>query len=109
MINLRKREIKMMKLRIVEKNDYLYNLEDEINNKYVMSLDFLDIGNSPKVDNYICMNEELLNPKYDGYSTFYTFGSLDSQYGKNDIELDDIDVIKLVMDEKEIYLKRLYG
>lgn len=99
----------MMKLRIVEKNNYLYNLEDEVNNKYIINFEFLDIGNNPDVGNYICMNEELLNPKYDGYSTFYTFGSLDSQYGKKDIKLNDIDVVKLVMDEKEIYLKRLYG
>ena len=55
------------------------------------------------------MSEELLKKNYEGYNTNYTFGGLDSIYGKKDIELTDIDVIKLVIDKKEIYLKRLYG
>ena len=49
------------------------------------------------------MNEELLKKNYEGYNTNYTFGGLDSIYGKKDIELTDIDVIKLVIDKKEIY------
>ena len=55
------------------------------------------------------MNEELLKKNYEGYNTNYTFGGLDSKKRKKDIELTDIDVIKLVIDKKEIYLKRLYG
>lgn len=58
---------------------------------------------------YICIAEELLNPKYEGYSTSYTFGSLESIYGKENILINDIDIIKVIIDEKEIYLKRLYG
>lgn len=55
------------------------------------------------------MNKELLNSKYEGYSTIYTFGDLKSKYGKTNISLDDIDVIKVILDKTEIYLKRLYG
>jgi hypothetical protein len=63
----------------------------------------------PKVEDVIYINKELLNPKYDGYSTSYTFGNLNSEYGKKDIAMDDIDVIKYVCNDKEIFLKRLYG
>ena len=99
----------MKKLMINSKNKYLHTLMDEEMKEYTLSLDFFDIEDEVQVGNIIYVNEELLNPKYEGFSTSYTFGSLDSQYGKENIQLDDIDVIKLVIDEKEIYLKRLYG
>lgn len=55
------------------------------------------------------MSEELLNPKYEGFSNIYTFGSLESKYGKENISITDIDVIKVAINKLEIYLKRLYG
>ena len=99
----------MKKMEIVDKRNYVYTFEDEEGKPYNINLDFLDIEKKPEIGEYIFFNEELLNPRYDGYSTSYTFGSLDSKYGKNNISLDDVDVIKFVMEEKEIYLKRLYG
>ena len=99
----------MTKLKIVDKKKYEYNLEDENNNKYNLVLDFLDIKDKPKIGDYIYINEKLLNPRYDGYSTRYVFGNLENKYGKENICIDDIDVIKVVMDDLEIYLKRLYG
>lgn len=100
----------MLKLKIIDKNKYVYNLLDEKSErKYEMNLEFLNIENQPEIGNYIYMKKELLNPKYEGYSTSYTFGELESKYGKENIIIEDIDVIKLIEDEKEIYLKRLYG
>ena len=99
----------MTKLKIVDKKNYEYNLEDENNNKYNLVLDFFDIKDKPKIGDYIYMRKDLLNPKYDGYSTRYVFGNLENKYGKENISIDDIDVIKVVMDDLEIYLKRLYG
>ena len=55
------------------------------------------------------MNFNFINPMYDGYSTNYIFGNLDNVYGKPNIDINDIDVIKLVIKHREIYLKRLYG
>jgi len=99
----------MEKLKIVNKNNYVYTLETENKYTYNMNLEFFDIERMPEIGNYIWMNEELLNSMYKGYSTNYTFGNLANKYGKENITLDDIDVIKLLLDEKEIYLKRLYG
>lgn len=98
----------MVKLKILDKNNYEYKLEDEKGKLYKINLEFLDVNN-PLIGNYIYINEELLNPRYDGYSTSYTFGGLKNKYGKKDIPPDDIDVIKIISDNKEIYLKRLYG
>ena len=99
----------MKKLEITSKDNYDYILQDENGNIYNLNLEFLDVEEEIKVGNYINFSEELLDPKYDGYSKSYTFGNLDSKYGKANIELDDIDVIKVEWKDKNIYLKRLYG
>ena len=82
---------------------------DKNNNKYELNLEFNDIEEQPQIGDYIYISAELLNPKYAGYSTSYTFGKLENKYGKENIEIDDIDVIKVKTKKLEIYLKRLYG
>lgn len=99
----------MIKLKIVEKNGYTYKLKDEKEKEYNMILEFLDIDKIPQEGDYIFIAEMLLNPSYNGYSTRYTFGNLNSIYGKNKIFLDNIDIIMIMIEDKEIYLKRLYG
>ena len=99
----------MIKLRITASNERLYEFEDENNKKYLLNLEFFDLEEPLEVGNQILMNPELLNPTYDGYSIGYTFGNLDNIYGRANLPLDDIDVIKIIKQDKEIYLKRLYG
>lgn len=101
----------MIKLKIIEKNKYKYMLEDDDERIYSVSLDFfdIDIEGVPDKGDHIYINEELLNPKYEGYNSSYTFGSMENKYGKKSISIDDIDVIKVVKEKTEIYLKRLYG
>ena len=102
-------ENKMIKLRIASNTGYLYELEDESNKKYSLNLEFFDLEKPLKAGNQIVMSYELLNPNYEGYSNTYTFGNLDNKYGRTNLSLDDIDVIKVIQEDKEIYLKRLYG
>lgn len=99
----------MIKLEIISKNNYEYEVKDEKEKTYILNLEFCDIKDKPKEGDYICISEELLDSLYDGYSTNYTFGELDSIYGKENVKINDIDVIKLIMNKNEIYLKRLYG
>ena len=99
----------MIKLEIDNINKYTYKLKDEKKNKYDLNLEFFDIEEEPKVGDYIYISAELLDPKFEGYSTSYTFGNLKSKYGKENIKLGDIDVIKIVTNRLEISLKRLYG
>ena len=98
----------MVKLQIIKKENGLYFLKDEEEKEYEIVLEIHDID-EPEVGDFISFNNELLNQRYEGYSTFYAFGNLDNQYGKSDISLDDIDVIKIEKDNSEIVLKRLYG
>lgn len=99
----------MKKLMITNKNNYVYDFKDENDQNYTLNLEFLDLEEDVKVGDYICVNEKLLDKSYDGYSTSYTFGGLESKYGKANILMDDVDVIKVGIDDKEIFLKRLYG
>lgn len=99
----------MVKLRIVNKNNYEYELKDEEQKNYNINIEFLGVEIEPKIDDYIYISAELLNTRYSGYSTNYVFGELDNKYGKENINLADIDVIRVVTTQKEIYLKRLYG
>ena len=99
----------MIKLEIEKIENYIYALKDENGKLYNLNIEFFDVEENLKTGDFIFINEELLNKKYDGYSTSYTFGNLENKYGKSNILIDDIDVIKLITDDKEIYLKRLYG
>lgn len=99
----------MIKLLIVNKENYEYELEDEIGQVHSLNLEFFDINEEPKKGDYIYLNNELLNPNYEGYSTSYTFGDVKSEYGKQNILMNDIDLIKIIIKDREIYLKRLYG
>lgn len=108
-IKINEREIEMIKLEILNINNYEYKLKDEKGNYYNLNLDFLDINKKPEIGDYMYVKEKFLDPNYEGYSTSYTFGSLENEYGKENIVLDDIDVIKIEIDKLEIYLKRLYG
>ena len=99
----------MFKLEILEKNGYTFNFKDSNNKLYTLNIELLDVKENIKAGDFISISAELLNPKYAGYSLNYTFGNLESKYGKENIQLDDIDVIKIETEDKEIYLKRLYG
>lgn len=99
----------MVKLKINRESEYMYILTNEQGKAYVFNLEFRDIEKQPQTGDYIFMNEMLLDKTYEGYSSMYTFGSLDSVYGRKNLPLEDIDVIKIVIEDVEIYLKRLYG
>ena len=40
---------------------------------------------------------------------FILFGDLNSKYGRDNLPLDSVDIIKIETGGNEIYLKRLYG
>ena len=99
----------MVKLEIINKKEDLQYLKDSKNNNYEFSMEFYDIDESPKIGDYLELSAELLNPMYAGYSVLYTFGNLKNPCGRNTTNMNNIDIIKLIMKNKEIILKRLYG
>ena len=51
----------MIKLKIVNIDGYKYNLEDEDEHNYIITLEFFDVEEKLKIGNYIYINRELLN------------------------------------------------
>ena len=99
----------MLKLKVEEKKDNKYFLTDRDGNRYELNFEFFDIEKEPEKSDYISIPAELLNPNYKEYSSYLSFGGLKNICGRNGDKLDDTDIIKLEIDDKEIYLKRLYG
>lgn len=99
----------MIRLKIegIENNNY--KLKDIEGNNYDINFEFYDTDKFPKVNDYINISAELLNTNYKEYSRYLVFGRMDNICGRKDISLGDIDVIKVEVGDKEIYLKRLYG
>ena len=96
----------MIRLKIKEINNSLYVLEDINNNVYELTIYFYDIDNKVKVNDYLYMQEKLLSKI--NYSII-SLGVLDSMYGKVIEELTDEDLVILITNNKNIYLKRYYG
>lgn len=99
----------MKKLEIIEINNYEYHLKDDNNKTYIINIEFQDIDIKPNINDYIYISEELLDKHYKEYSNFYTFGSLNSSYGRQTEEDNDVDIIAISINDKKTYMKRLYG
>ncbi len=96
----------MLKLIVKKIDNYNYHLQDKFNRKYNLNIEFYNLKNSIKINDYIYMNEKLIR-KINNQAV--SFGPLDGNYGKNIESSDDEDIIMLVTDNKKIYLKRFYG
>jgi len=99
----------MEKLKIDKIENNFYHLVDKNNKEYELNLTFYDLEEEPMVGDYIYFNKELLNPNYIEYSTTYFFGPLEEQYGREIQTKNDIDLIKVKIKDKTIYLKRFFG
>lgn len=99
----------MISLKIDKINKKLYTLKDIDGISYEFVLEFLDIDFTLDIGDVIHMNEQLLDECYEGYNSCYIFGDLNNSYGKANISISDIDIIRVTSKNKTILLKRLYG
>ena len=99
----------MKKLEITNIDKYLYTLKDSDDNIYKFTFEFHNLEKDLNIGNKIYIADELLTEYYKGYSDFYAFGPLNSQYGRTITDDDDPDILILDIDDKKIILKRLYG
>ena len=101
----------MKKLKIIEINDVKYTLIDDEEKTYSLVIDFLDVKRLPKENDIIIIDERLFDREYEDYCFMYTFGDINSKYGRNKDTLQEVETMKIVYsdDSKEVLLKRLYG
>lgn len=93
----------MLKLKIINIESYKYTLEDINNKLYNINIQFYGLKEDLKINDYIYICEKILNK-----STLYSFGPLNSIYGKS-TNLKEDELIKIISNSEEIYLKRYYG
>lgn len=95
----------MIKLLVVEKDNYIYSLKDEKGKKYILNIEFMDIDKKVSINDIIYIDEGIIKE-----NNFYTFGSPDKeQYGKKEDNIEEKDILILEQDNKKIYLQRYYG
>ena len=101
----------MKKLKILTINDASYTLIDDEEKIYNLVIDFLSVNRLPKENDIIIIDERLLDKEYEDYCFMYTFGDLDSKYGRNKDTLQEAETMRIIYndDSKEDLLKRLYG
>ena len=99
----------MLRLKVENINNFEYELTDENREEYNINIELIDVEDSIDIGDYIHIEEILLNPEYEGYSSNYLFGYLDNKYGRENLAFGNIDIIKIEKEDEEILLKRLYG
>ena len=88
----------MIKTEIISINNYDYILSDGKNN-YNLNLEFYDLDNKLNIENIIYIPSKLLKN-----NSVYTYGKINENKKENTDEY-----IKIVSNNKEIYLQRYYG
>ena len=88
----------MIKTEIISINNYDYILSDGKNN-YNLNLEFYDLDNKLNIGNIIYIPSKLLKN-----NSVYTYGKINKDKKENDDEY-----IKIISNNKEIYLQRYYG
>ena len=95
----------MKKLEINKIDNYQYELKDMNDKIYHFNIEFYNLEKELKIGDYIYISEKLLQEKY----SVLSFDTLDSKYGRNIETEEDEDLAILLIDNKKIYLKRVYG
>lgn len=93
-------------LKIIKLNKvHEYFLQDiKTNKEYRLILEFYGID-YPKVNDFLLLDENLLNPNHERYCQPYAFGILEASNTK----LDKIDLVGLITKDKQYLLQRMYG
>lgn len=99
----------MVRLKVESKNEGNYELKDNNGNVYNINFEFFGIEKEPEKNDYISISAELLNLNYKEYSTYLSFGDMENISGREVSKLNDTEILKIGIEDKEIYLKRLYG
>ena len=88
----------MIKTEIISINNYDYILSDG-NSNYYLNLEFYDLDNKLNIGNIIYIPSKLLKN-----NSVYTYGKINKDRKEN---IDEY--IKIISNNKEIYLQRYYG
>lgn len=107
---MNKKENNMVELKIVEKQDREYTLQNiETKETYNFQINFYDLEKEVVVGDVLVLNEALLNKGYREYSRKLQFGALDQPYGRKIDSKDHKDLLCVKKNGEEYWLKRFFG
>jgi hypothetical protein len=92
----------VLKLNIIEIDNYDYKLRDKSNKEYTINIEFIDLDTKPVIGDYLYLPNKIVKEK-----NIYTFGPIGNKYSRK--ENIEGEVIKVVTGIKEYYLQRCYG
>ncbi len=98
----------MKKLKVIQREENKYYLMSDDNEGYLLNINFLKVEDCDRIKN-IYISSELLDKNYYEYSNYYTFGKLFQSAGRKICERTIQDIVIIEIDNKLIYLQRLYG
>ena len=94
----------MKELLVIEKNNDRYLLVDKDNNKYDLSMHIMDIDFEIMEGDLLYIDGEMIRD-----DRVFTFGKLDSEYGRKIDNMNDKEVVVFKRKDKKFYMKRYYG
>ena len=94
----------MEELLVIEKNRDRYLLVDKDNNKYDLSIHIMDIDFEIMEGDLLYIDGEMIRD-----DRVFTFGKLDSEYGRKIDNMNDKEVVVFKRNDKKYYMKRYYG
>lgn len=98
-------KLKLIKVRIEKIDKFHYMLQDKDGKMYHMNLEFYGLEEKVEEGDFLYIGEKYLIDNH----VLYSFGPLDGIYGKEITEEEDEEVIVLIKNNQNIYLKRYYG
>jgi hypothetical protein len=100
----------MVELKIVEKQDREYTLENtQTKQQHKFQIKFFDLEKEVEVGDSLLMNEDYLDRNYKEYSRRLQFGALDKPYGRKIDSREHPDLLCVKKGNEEYWLKRFFG
>ncbi len=94
----------MKELLVIERNNNRYLLVDKDDNQYDLSMHIMDIDFEIMEGDLLYIDGEMIRD-----DRVFTFGKLDSEYGRKIDNMNDKEVVVFKRKDKKFYMKRYYG
>lgn len=94
----------MKELKVIKKNGYRYILLDRDNKEYDLNIEIVDTDYNIRVGDTMYISTEIVDSE-----RVFTYGKIDSIYGVDMEDINDLEIVVFVSDNVKYYFKRIYG
>lgn len=94
----------MKELRVINKDGYRYILIDNDGKNYDLNIEIIDTDYDIKIGDILYISTVVVDKE-----RMFTLGKIDSKYGIDIEDINDLEVVVFVNDNIKYYFKRIYG